>query len=270
VGPFDVLGDVHGMIRTLDAMLEHLGYRRAGTSWHHDEGRTLISLGDLIDRGPDPLACVERIAALAEAGCAHMVIGNHELNALHYLDGLREHSAKNRAQFETTLIQIEAGPARWERARAFIESQPTHMLLDEGRLRVVHAYWDELTLARMPVRLDAVEHIEASAAGGELEQAFELCIKGPEEQCPRYRDYGGQWRTTRRIPWWNEYPADVPKVVFGHYWFPWPENTPGHPSWAGPGSNAACLDFRAGRGGPLVALRYPEGEFVSIPNLDIP
>ena len=50
-----------------------------------------------------------------------MVIGNHELNALHYVEGLRENNEKNRAQFETTLQQIEADPARWDRARAFIE-----------------------------------------------------------------------------------------------------------------------------------------------------
>ncbi|PRQ01339.1 Bis(5'-nucleosyl)-tetraphosphatase PrpE [Enhygromyxa salina] len=269
LGPFDLLGDVHGTICTLDAMLERLGYLCAGTRWYHPHGRTLISVGDLIDRGPDPLGCVERIAELVEHGCAHMVLGNHELNALHYVEGLREHSEKNRAQFETTLIQIEASPRRWDRARAFIESQPTSLLLDEGRLRVVHAYWDPAAIEQLPARVDTPELLRASAPGGRLEQAFELCIKGPERACPRYLDHGGHWRETQRVAWWNEYPADAPKVVFGHYWFPWPEHTPTSPGWTGPGANAACLDFRAGRGGPLVALRYPEGEFVSVANRDM-
>lgn len=250
-------------------MLERLGYGVVDGRWCHQEGRQLISLGDLLDRGPDPLACVERIAELAADGCAHMVLGNHELNALHYVEGLREHSEKNRAQFETTLVQIEADYARWERARAFIESQPTHMLLDEGRLRVVHAYWDDEALSALPLRMDSRAGLEACALGGSLEAAAELCIKGPEERCERYRDHGGHWRQTRRLPWWIEYPADAPRVVFGHYWFPWPEHTPSEPRWAGPGANAACLDFCAGRGGPLVALRYPEGEFVSVENLDL-
>jgi hypothetical protein len=250
-------------------MLEQLGYARSGGRWRAPPGRTLISLGDLIDRGPDPLACVERIAELVADGCAHMVLGNHELNALHFVEGLRERSDKNRAQFEPTITQIEADPARWDRARAFIESQPTHMLLDEGRLRIVHAYWDDEALAAMPARIDTRAMLEASAPGGALEREFELCIKGPEERCARYRDYGGHWRETRRVPWWNEYPAGAPKVVFGHYWFPWPEHTPREPAWTGPGRNAACLDFRAGRGGPLIALRYPEGEFVTVDNLDM-
>lgn len=274
-GPFDVLGDVHGMSRTLDAMLERLGYRRRAGRWGHAQGRTLISLGDLLDRGPDPLGCVDRIAALAHDGCAHMVLGNHELNALHYIEGLRENSEKNRAQFQTTLVQIEADPARWDRARAFIESQPTHMLLAlpehdrVGHLRVVHAHWDDAAIRSLPRFVDSPAKLEASAPGGALEWAFELCIKGPERSCPAYRDLGGHLRETERVAWWNEYPSDAAPVVFGHYWFPWPRHTPKLPDWAGPGANAACLDFRAGRGGPLVALRMPEREFVSVDNLDV-
>lgn len=270
-GPFDLLGDVHGMRETLDAMLDRLGYRRRGGRWTHDGGRRLISLGDLLDRGPDPLGCCERIAAMVEQGRAIMIIGNHELNALHWVEGLREHSEKNRAQFAQTLDQIEASPRRWDGIRAFIQSQPTRLLLDEGRLRVVHAYWDEERIAQLPERLDSDEWIRRSAPGGDLEDAFESCIKGPEQPCPPYRDHNGHWRETRRIPWWNDYPASAPRVVFGHYWFPWSAGqTPRRPGWTGPGANAACLDFRAGKGGPMVALRYPEGEFVTVDNLDAP
>jgi hypothetical protein len=263
------------MSRTLDAMLERLGYVRRSGRWQHDEGRVLISLGDLLDRGPDPLGCVERLAELVHDGRALMVLGNHELNALHYVDGLRENSEKNRAQFETTLVQIEADPARWDRARAFIESQPTHMLLDPqdpqdiGRVRIVHAYWDDAAIASLPAFLDSADKLLASAPGGALADAFELCIKGPEQRVPAYVDFGGHRRETERLPWWNTYPADAPPIVFGHYWFPWPEHTPARPGWTGPGANAACLDFRAGRGGPLVALRLPEREFVSVDNIDV-
>ena len=257
------------MGRTLDSMLERLGYRREGGRWRHPRGRTLVSLGDLLDRGPDPLGCVERIAALVADGCARMVIGNHELNALHFVDGLRPNTRKNRQQFAPTLAQIEADPARWDRARAFIESQPTHMLVDEGRLRIIHAYWDEEAVAAMPITLDSPEARAAAGPGGALEDVFELCIKGPEERCPRYRDHNGHWRQTRRIAWWQDYPARAPKVGFGHDWFPWPGgSTPREPAWTGPGANAACLDHSAGKGGPLVALRYPEGEFVTVDNRD--
>ena len=36
------------------------------------------------------------------------------------------------------LVQIEAEPARWDRARAFIESQPTHWEKTTGAIRATH------------------------------------------------------------------------------------------------------------------------------------
>src|SRR5258708_28970111 len=46
---------------------------------------------------------------------------------------------------------------------------------------------------------------------------------------------------------WESYDADQPPVIFGHYWLPkdWP---------IGPlAPNVICVDFSAGKGGPLVA-----------------
>ncbi len=48
-GPLDIVGDVHGEIDALHNLLNHLGYRESGV---HPEGRRLVFLGDLIDRGP--------------------------------------------------------------------------------------------------------------------------------------------------------------------------------------------------------------------------
>jgi hypothetical protein len=48
--PLDVVGDTHTEIDTLHDLLAHLGYRQDGT---HPEGRRLVFLGDLTDRGPD-------------------------------------------------------------------------------------------------------------------------------------------------------------------------------------------------------------------------
>lgn len=257
------------MRETLDALIEGLGYRRVDTRWAHPKGRTLVSVGDLLDRGPDSLGCCERLAELVDAGCGRMILGNHELNALHYMADLREHSPKNREQFAATLAQIEARPRRWDAIEDFLMGQPTRLLLDEGRLRVIHACWDARTLERLPEHLDATI-LRESAKGGALEDVFERYIKGPEESCPPYQDPNGHTRRTRRLPWWRDYPSDAPKVAFGHYWFPWASELPDRaPGWLGPGENATCLDFSAGKGGPLLALRYPEMEFVTVPNRDV-
>lgn len=268
-GRFDLLGDVHGMIRTFEAMVTELGYRRQRGRWTHPGKRTLISVGDLLDRGPDPLGCVDLMAEMAGDGRARMVLGNHEINAVHFMRGLREPSPKHRKQFHATHRQIKAEPIRWGRAEGFIESCPTRLELDRGRLRVIHACWSVPHVDQLPERLDTRELWHRTARGGDLEDTIESCIKGPEEPCRPFRDKDGHVRRRHRVAWWRTYPEDAPFIAFGHYWFPWPDGgSPRAPELLGPGGNAVCLDWSAGLGGDLVALRYPELEFVCMPRRD--
>jgi len=73
------IGDVHGEIEKLEALL---------TSIREDARRTsaapmVVFLGDLIDRGPNSRAVVERALRLCEAGEALAIKGNHEELMLH-------------------------------------------------------------------------------------------------------------------------------------------------------------------------------------------
>jgi hypothetical protein len=215
--PFDLLGDVHGMIETLRAMVAELGYRRRSGHWTHPAGRTLISVGDLLDRGPDPLGCAEFMAGMVADGRARMVLGNHEINAVHYMRGLREHSEKHRAQFRTKCRQIEADPTRWAPIERFIESCPTRLELDGGQLRVIHACWSEPHVRQLPEHLHTPTLWKRTAKDGDLEEVIENCIKGPEEPCEPFRDKDGHLRHHRRVPWWRDYPEDEPFIAFGHY-----------------------------------------------------
>ncbi|MDH3441675.1 MAG: metallophosphoesterase, partial [Gammaproteobacteria bacterium] len=49
-GPLDIIGDIHGEFDALMNLLDVLGYDEEGQS---PEGRKIVFLGDLIDRGPD-------------------------------------------------------------------------------------------------------------------------------------------------------------------------------------------------------------------------
>jgi protein phosphatase len=60
-GPFDIIGDIHGCFDELHALLKSLGYQIIeangdAASRHYDvkhpEGRKVVFLGDLVDRGP--------------------------------------------------------------------------------------------------------------------------------------------------------------------------------------------------------------------------
>ncbi|MGE0625899.1 MAG: metallophosphoesterase [Pseudomonadales bacterium] len=76
-------GDVHGALAELEALLEALDLIDGQGNWIGGHTR-LVSLGDLLDRGPDSrgvmdlLMTLERQAAAA-GGAVHVVLGNHEI-----------------------------------------------------------------------------------------------------------------------------------------------------------------------------------------------
>jgi hypothetical protein len=112
---FDVIGDVHGQFDKLVALLTHLGYRDNGGAWRHPS-RTVIFVGDLIDRGPKQLATVDLARRMVEAGSARCVMGNHEFNAIAWATPDPDHPGKflrdhhkpgNREQHQAFLDVVE-------------------------------------------------------------------------------------------------------------------------------------------------------------------
>ena len=77
------IGDVHGMLDTLDQLLAELKLTATDR---------LIFLGDLIDKGPDPVGVIRRVAELQARGPAetHVLRGNHEDNHLRFRRNLTE------------------------------------------------------------------------------------------------------------------------------------------------------------------------------------
>ena len=65
-----VIGDVHGMLRPLEALLAAVTDR--------DPGRALYFCGDYCDRGPDTRGVVEVLLGLVADGTARCVRGNHD------------------------------------------------------------------------------------------------------------------------------------------------------------------------------------------------
>lgn len=145
VGGFDVLGDIHGCLHTFNRMLEVLGYNQDGS---HPEGRILVSVGDFIDRGAHSFETYRRVRGLMDSGRMLSVSGNHEEKAARWLAKIAvggeavydEFAAKGKAHgLRDTLRQaLDAGEVATAGAAAFMDRLPHHMLLDGGRLAVVH------------------------------------------------------------------------------------------------------------------------------------
>jgi len=154
-GPVDIVGDVHGEIDALLALLDRLGVdpeKRTAT-------RKLVFVGDLVDRGPDSVAVVQLVARLMSAGIAQTILGNHELNLLAGdekegngwfhgdTDDLWQHDGVTQA-FASRLASDD------ERATItrFLKELP--LVLEREDLRVVHACWQDEAVRRLPVEGD--------------------------------------------------------------------------------------------------------------------
>jgi len=156
-GPLDVVGDVHGELHALQALLAHLGYDEDGG---HPEGRHLVFVGDLCDRGPDSPGVIELVQRLAQAGRALVTLGNHEINLLRgdRKDGndwfWSEFGARD-AKYEP---RAHLPPERREGVIAFLRSLP--LALERDDLRVVHAAWDSASIAQLRAADPALSRVE--------------------------------------------------------------------------------------------------------------
>ncbi len=236
-GPFDIVGDIHGCFDELVELLERLGYRVSERhlsngerqyQLSHPEGRRVVFVGDLVDRGPKIVPVLRLVMAACGRGRAAAVMGNHDRKLLRYLEG---HSVRIAHGFETTVEQLEGESAEFKaRVRNFLQRLPHHLVLDEGRLVVAHAGLPEEYQGRdSPV----VRRIALfGVTTGEVDE------RGLPIRLNWARDYRG-----RAI------------VVYGH--------TPVTEAvWV---NRTIDIDTGPVFGNRLTALRYPELEIVSVP-----
>jgi hypothetical protein len=291
---FDVIGDVHGELDKLLALLAHLGYRELDGIWRHPR-RTAIFVGDLIDRGPKQLATVELVRAMVGAGAGRCILGNHEFNAIAWVTPDPEHPGKflrdhhkpgNRAQHQAFLDVVE-GTRRQKEITDWFKTLP--VWLDLPGLRVVHACWHQESVEVLRLVLNAnLLTDEAILLGGQpgnpIFDALEVVCKGPEVTLPdgqSFSDKEGNLRHEVRVRWWLPEAKtfrDAAIVPPGRESLvpdtPLPETWKGHP-YEGPpvlfghywfsgtpqviSPRFACLDYSVAKGGPLVAYRW-DGE----------
>jgi hypothetical protein len=186
-GPLDIVGDVHGEIEALLALLHRLGVdperRRAE--------RPLVFVGDLVDRGPDSVAVVELFGRLQDAGIAHAVAGNHELNLL--ADDRKEGNGWCLGHADHAVVDGRAVPFRSraatpsERAAVRTRLATLPLVLERPDLRVVHACWDADAAARLPDEGD----VAGLAATWAAEIDTELAARGVPERAKAER---AAWR----------------------------------------------------------------------------
>jgi protein phosphatase len=233
-GPFDIIGDVHGCYDELLELLAQLGYRAdAEAGMRHPDGRRIIFVGDLVDRGPKVIETVKLARRMVAAGQALCVPGNHDVKLARYLKGKSKKMQISHGLAES-IAQIEALPeaerASWRRDYlAFADELVSHYVLAGGDLVVAHAGMKEAFQGRASGRVR--DFALFGETTGETDE-FGLPI---------------------RYNWAADYRGRA-AVVYGHT--PVPEA-----DWL---NNTINIDTGCVFGGKLTALRWPERELVSV------
>lgn len=251
------MGDIHGCSVELRELLALLDERR------------VVSLGDVLDRGPDPEGCLR----LLRDRDAEVVLGNHEEKHLRF----RRHHAKaperpNPVQLaphhHDTQRAVSEDSWRWleQRVRPFLELGPHGALAVHAGLAAGVAPEDHA-----PERICRVQLTKPGARGASPWGDWRL---GPQNR-PALHGRDVERALADGYRWWTEYLEPGTVVVYGHSVVPRPfathrrEGSVQHSFVEGEAVDRSALvalgiDTGAPFGGALTALLLPEWRCVQV------
>lgn len=283
----DFVGDIHGHAEKLEYLLSKLGYEKRNGTYQHSE-RTIIFVGDYIDRGPDNPKTIQLVRKMVDAGAAIALCGNHEYNAICFNtkgpDGyLRPHTIKNIKQHAETLFQFHGKQNQYDDAIKWFKTLP--LFYETPAFRAVHASWDEKSIRYLKQHLtNGIISEEAYPLSTDKQSALfhavETTCKGKEMALPKgvsFLDKDGTERVDIRVKWWlnpqgrtftemsvveglkmedtayndpelKYYEEHEKPVFFGHYWLN------GLPDLYR--KNVCCLDYSVAKNGYLCCYRF--------------
>jgi hypothetical protein len=226
-------------------LLQKLGYVESNGAYRYPGNeRTVVFLGDYVDRGPKARETLQVVRAMRDAGTAIAMLGNHEFNMLsfwqkngagggHFLKKmkdcyLREHSFNKMAIHSRTIADFVGHKQEFLDALEFVKTLPLYLETDSFRAQ--HACFDASaieTLKREGIACLAdgnFDELIARANDEDCEYEDSLfkpvstLLKGPEMPLPEgehYNDAEGVRRVRTRIAWW----VNPAKASFGELSF---------------------------------------------------
>ena len=229
-GPFDLIGDVHGCFDELHELMRKLGYVIKGGAPYvvtHPEGRRLVFVGDLVDRGPKTPEVLRLVMDMCKSGAAFCVTGNHDYKLKKALQG-RDVTINHGLAESLEQMSHESGEFKRD-VIAFLDGLMSHYVFDGGRLAVSHAGLKEHYIGRGSPRIRSFAMYGETT--GEIDE-FGLPV---------------------RHNWAKDYRGKT-MLVYGHTPVPQVE-------WLNLTLN---IDTGCVFGGKLTALRYPEKDIVQV------
>lgn len=228
----DIVSDVHGCWDELSQLMDALGHKwdKSGAIHKPCDERTIVFLGDIMDRGPYSLACYAYAKMMVENGYALWVLGNHDDKFRRHCDGRAVQLSHGLAK---TVREFEQAGANKREIASFLGKLPHYLFLDNSRLVVVHGAWRDGLEKEKPGVIRSW-CLYAPTTGKTLPNGM-----------PDRIDWVAQRKPTSDSPW----------IVYGHQ--PYGE--------VRMENRTAGIDTSCVFGGKLTALRWPEMEIVDVP-----
>lgn len=234
----DVIGDIHGCMDEWIELLDKLGYQKGiDELYRHPQGRKLLSLGDVMSRGPRSLDAMLFFEAHIHAGLAYMIDSNHGWKIARWLDGRKVTLAHGDENVEEEFIEYEKQHGKEEtrelkeRMKKLLLDAPSHYIIEEQGV---------------PLAVAVHAGIHDSFIGRHSERVADFCRYGPVVGVqPNGKPKRGDWTIEHTLPVlviWGHDPRPVPVEI----------------------QRTINIDQGAVFGGKLTALRLPSKEIVQV------
>lgn len=237
----DFIGDIHGCYSEFIQLLEALGYQADKEGLYtHPQGRRLVSVGDVLSRGPDSLACLEFFCLHVERGLAYMVDSNHGWKIARWLLGRNvelghgdEQILKEFEDYESKQGR-EAADQLKDKVKNLLLSAPSHLIFRQNEIGVIVAVH---------------AGIRDRYIGKQSKRISDFCRYGDTD------GFGENGKPIRKDWFNNHLSGEI--IIWGHDPRPQPLEI----------NNTINIDQGVVFGGRLTAYRYPEKTFAAVPAL---
>ena len=228
----DIIGDIHGCYKELLSLIKKLGYHYNGTYYEHPQGRRLVTVGDIGDKGYQNVDAFRFWFDQIEFGKGVWIYGNHCMKLYRYLRGNRVHISHGLENTVEELKNLGEKEFREFKKRYFalFEKGCHYGVFDNKKLIVVHGGIQEKFIGRFD------ERVKAFCLYGDTTGQFD------ENGKPIRRDWAANY-------------TGRPFVVYGH-------TVKNEPIII---NRTVDIDQGCVYGGYLTAFRYPQMEIVQVP-----
>lgn len=196
-GLYDVVGDVHGLYDELVQLLTKSGYTFTANGVPvHPQGRKLIFLGDVVDRGRKSIEMLQFVEKAVNQGKHVFIPGNHEDKLVKIWDLMMNQNIlqpRSKSGAETLNALLKLDEAEQSKLMTFVKRQKAYRLIDLEGMEFALGHADVTSFNPYTTLKSVLLYGDSGHGARDSDQDYEL---GVEANINRYRYIRGHIKQT--------------------------------------------------------------------------